>query len=481
MKFRFKNMKSIFITGATGVMGNATLDAVLDRGDCIVRLLVRDSRKNRKFMRRYMGRPDVEVVWGDLLDSASVERALGDAQVVLHMGGMVSPLADRFPEKSLKVNVEGTRNIVEAIKRRGDADKVSLVYVGSVAQMSNRLEPYHWARTGDPIMTAEFDYYGLSKILAERVVAESGLKRWVSLRQSGILHPGLFLRGSNPITFHVPLRGVLEWTTVEDSGRLMAALCGDEIPDDFWRNFYNIGSGEQYRLSNYEFEKLLLSTTGTPPPEKIFDTDWFATRNFHGCWFLDSDRLNEIVPFRKNIPVEDYFRSMVRKAPWWVRLAPLAPAPLVKQMMRKVARTPGDGTLYWFSRNDCEDKIRAFFGSREQREAIPSWKDFDLSRPSSKPRLLSHGYDEKKPVEEISLSDCREAAIFRGGKCLSESMEKGDIHSPLHWECGFGHRFEATPALVLKGGHWCPDCLPAPWKYEEEAEINPFVSQLLKN
>lgn len=469
-------MKTIFLTGATGVMGHATLDELLRRGDCHLRLLVRDSKKNRKLLRPYLKRNDVTVVWGDLLDPRAVADALGDATVVLHMGGMVSPMADRYPEKTLKVNVEGTANVVEAVKARPDRDDIRLVYVGSVAQTSDRMPPLHWGRTGDPVMASEFDYYGLSKIKAERVVAESGLRRWVSLRQTGILHPGLFLRGSNPITFHVPLRGVLEWATVEDSARLMAGVCGDDLPESFWRNFYNIGSGAPYRLTNYEFERLILGAIGSPMPEKIFETNWFATRNFHGCWFSDSDKLNEIIPFRADVPVEDYFKKMVRKAPWWARMAPLAPAPLVKRMMRNVALTPGEGTLSWFERDDCEDRIRAFFGSREERAGIPDWSEIDLSRPSDKEVRLDHGYDESKPDAQLTAEDCRRAAAFRGGEYLSETAE---MDAPGEWQCASGHRFTATPRLILKGGHWCPDCLPAPWTYREQAAVNPFLRQVV--
>lgn len=480
--FRFMDMeKTVFITGATGVMGKATLDALLDRGGCRVRLLVRDSIKNLKLMRPYIERHAVDIVWGNLLDPVAVRKAMGDASVVLHMGGMVSPMADRFPEKTMEVNVEGTRNVVEAVKARNDRDDVRLVYIGSVAQISDRSEPNHWGRAGDPVMASKFDFYGLSKIKAERLVAESGLRRWVSLRQSGILHPGLFLRGSNPITFHVPLRGVLEWATVEDSARLMSAMCGDDLPESFWRGFYNIGSGAPYRLTNYEFEKLILGAVGSPAPEKIFEPNWFATRNFHGCWYLDSDRLDEIAPFRENVPMEEYFKRMVRKAPWWTRLAPLAPAALVKRMMKKVALTKDEGTLDWMRRTDCEDRIEAFFGSRSERDAIPGWEALDLTRPTEQPRILSHGYDETKPEDTLCLEDMCEAAAFRGGRCLSIAMECGDLDTPLEWECAFGHKFMATPRIVLKGGHWCPDCLPAPWKYEEEAARNPFLAQVVEN
>lgn len=472
-------VKTVFLTGATGVMGRASLEAILARGDCRVRLLVRDSIKNLREMRPYMEHHAADITWGDLLDPVAVKKAMGDASVVLHMGGMVSPMADRFPEKTMQVNVEGTRNIVDAIMSRKDRDEVRLIYIGSVAQTSDRSEPHHWGRTGDPVMASKFDFYGLSKILAERVVAESGLKRWASLRQSGILHPGLFLRGSNPITFHVPLRGVLEWATVEDSGRLMAALCGDDVPESFWKGFYNIGSGKQYRLTNYEFERLILGAVGSPAPEKIFETDWFATRNFHGCWYLDSDLLNDIIPFRGNVPVDEYFRETVKKAPWWVKLAPLAPAPVIKKMMKKVALTKDEGTLDWIRRTDCEDKIEAFFGSRQDRDRIPGWDKIDLSRPSESPHLLSHGYDETKPCCELGLEDMRHAAAFRGGKCLSAGMGPGALDIPLEWECAFGHRFSATPRTILKGGHWCPDCLPAPWRYEEEALRNPFIAQIV--
>lgn len=474
-----KPKKSVLLTGATGVMGFATLRQFVDRLDRFnIKLLVRDSSKNRKKLKRFLNDERIDIIWGDLLDADAVRRAVSGSDFVLHMGGLVSPLADWAPQKALDVNVGAVRNIIDAIKRMPYNEQPALVYVGSVAQTSDRSEPCHWGRTGDPIMVSVYDYYGISKVIAERIVVESGLRRWVSLRQSGILHAGLFAKSSDPITFHVPLRGVLEWATVEDSGRLMANVCEDNVPEYFWNNFYNIGSGEQYRLSNYEFEKLILSAVGTPPPEKIFEPDWFATRNFHGCWYADSDRLEELVPFRANIPVKDYFEMMARKAPWWTRLAPLAPASIVKRRMRKVALTPGLGTLDWIRRDDCELKITAFFGSRDKRDAIKGWSELDLSSPSKVVKLLNHGYDETKSDKLLDISDMHAAAEFRGGKCLSSSMTPGELETPLEWQCAFGHRFLATPKLVLKGGHWCPQCFPSPWRYDSEARKNPFLAQV---
>ena len=452
--------KTIFLTGATGVMGFATLQALADRFDRFdVRILVRDSAKNRKKLAPFRNEKALKIVWGNLLNREDVKRALGNATVVLHLGGMVSPAADYHPEITLKVNVEGTANVLSAVKDSKNRDIIRLAYIGSVAQMSNRSEPYHWGRVGDPLQPAAFDTYSLSKIEAERLVAESGLNYWVSLRQSGILHPGLFLNAFDPIAFHVPLRGALEWATLEDSAALMVRLCDDDIPDSFWKNFYHIGSGEPYRLSNYEFIRRILGAIKCPAPEKVFEPSWFATRNFHGVWFSDSDVLENILHFRRNIPVDDYFKSLAKQAPWWVKLAPLAPGFVMKAVMKSVANKKPLGTLYWLKSKDNEERIRAAFGSREEQAQIPGWDSFDVSAPSRVEKRLDHGYDESKPAADLDIPDMQAVARHHDGHLLSDSMNRGDLHTPLEWKCANGHTFRATPNTILRGGHWCPVCL----------------------
>ena len=469
--------KRIFLTGATGVMGTATLTELLARGDKFaITALVRDTKRNRQKMERYGD--SVSVVWGDLTCYDDVLKGVSGADYVLHVGGMVSPSADYKPKSVLEVNVSAAENVVKAVKAQPNSDAIKVVYIGSVAQTGDRREPLHWARTGDPIFPSIFDYYAISKCRAERIFVESGLKHWVSLRQSGILYPAI-LKNMDPIMFHVPIRGVLEWATVEDSGRLLANLCEDDLPEEFWCKFYNIGSGAQYRLTNYDFECYLLKCINCPAPEKIFDVKWFATHNFHGQFYLDSDKLEEYLHFRANIPVADYFAQMAKSLPWYFSLAKIAPAWAIKPFMRLIAKDKIFGTLGWLERNN-EQRIKAYFGSREEREKIGSWeemRDIHLADMASAERL-SHGYDESKPLAELGIEDMREAAAFRGGKCLSESMVKGDLATKLEWECAFGHRFSASPALVLLGGHWCDECMPAPWRFDEEAKRNPFLAQV---
>ena len=145
--------------------------------------------------------------------------------------------------------------------------------------------------------------------------------------------------------------------------------------------------------------------------------------------------------------------------------------------MKYIANMDVWGTQNWIKNNN-KNRINAYYGSMEAYNNIKPWKEADLSRPSDNAIILNHGYDESKPREVWTIEDMRMAAEFRGGKCISETMVKGDWRTPLEWECQFGHRFKASPVLVLLGGHWCPECLPSPWNYDEIAKGNPFFAQV---
>lgn len=365
--------KTIFLTGATGNMGWAGFQEIYARKDRFdIRLLARDSRKNRKMLTPYLSDPSVKVIWGDLMRYEDVLAGVSGSDYVLHVGGMVSPAADYYPEKTLKVNVTGAENVVKAVLAQPHAAEMKVVYIGSVAQYGDRNPPNHWGSADDPQIPAAFDMYALSKIRSEEVFAKAGLKKWVSLRQSGILYPGI-LKVLNPTAFHVPVGGVLEWATIEDSGRLLAQVCEEWVPDSFWNKAYNISSGPDYRMTNYEFETRLLNSLGLPGPEKVFEPQWFALKNFHGMWYKDADRLEDILHFRANIPVDRYFAAMKSKLPWYYNLAFLAPAWAVKMFMKPYAFEKGMGTQWWVE-NDPE-KFEAYYGSREAYDAIRTWDD----------------------------------------------------------------------------------------------------------
>ena len=115
---------TVFLTGATGNMGWAGFQELYKRKDRFdIRLLARDSRKNHKMLDRYQDDPAVTVIWGDLTRYEDVLAGVTGSDYVLHVGGMVSPAADYYPEKTLKVNVTSAENVVKAVLAQPSADE----------------------------------------------------------------------------------------------------------------------------------------------------------------------------------------------------------------------------------------------------------------------------------------------------------------------------------------------------------------------
>ena len=430
----------------------------------------------------------IETIPGDLRNYDTILKCVTGADFVLHVGGMVSPYADKFPYETQEVNIDGMKNICKAVLSQENKDSIKVVYIGSVAETGGRNYPYHFGRIGDPINISIYDHYALSKAIAERILVESGIKNWVVLRMTGIIHMGVF-NNLTPIITHIVINGGIEWCTQEDSGRLLRQLVlldiEKKLGSNFWNHMFNVSSGKDYRLTNYEFEDYILKVSKLPEPKKLFDPNWFTTKNFHGHYYLDSDKLEEILHFREGVPVKEYFDRLSKKIPFFVKLGRFANVSLIKYFMKRIARTKDEGTIDWIEKNN-EPKIKAYYGSMEEYKKIPStWEEFEfINLNVENPKLLDHGYDEKKPENEIDIEDVKNAAKFRGGELLSEKMEKGDLSTKLKWKCGnCKSEFEASPCLILLGGFWCPKCyIPEEkWDYDEIARTCPFFAQLWYN
>lgn len=471
-----KPQKLVMVTGVTGTMGQETLKQLLSRSNRFkVRAFARPSDVNRKKMKKFAG-PNLEICWGDLGNYEDIKRAVDGADYVLHIGAMVSPAADKYPEKTLYTNIGSTLSIIKAIKEQPDPDKVHFVYVGTVAETGNRTYPIHWGRVGDPINPSIFDYYALSKVFSEMAVFESGLKHWVSIRQTG-QHPSNESAGEEPIIFHQPANCVLEWSTSIESGICMANICEDWVPESFWRKGYNLSSGKGYRLACWEQLEVELKPMGITIKD-LYDADALPFYNFHGHYFSDADKLDEILHFRC-IPAEQYWggvqEEMQRMMDNPMIAAMFPTAEQMKAHNKEIGQKKG-GLYYALEHND-EDWIKAFFGSREKRAAIKSWDDVELFHPSEEVTYLDHGYDEEKGIENLDLEDLKKAAEFRGGECLAEEMP-ADIYTPIKWKCADGHIFEMSVNTALHGGHWCPECLAHEWHYGDIAKKNPFYAQV---
>ncbi|WP_084125034.1 NAD(P)-dependent oxidoreductase [Demequina sp. NBRC 110054] len=467
--------RRVLLTGATGNWGRATLRALRDADDLYVRVLALTGAEEHVVLEEFADLPHLEIYKGDLTRLADVSRAIDGVDVILHVGGVVSPVADEHPARAHRVNVGSMRHLIAAVQALPDPSAVAIVGVGSVAETGDRQPPHHWGRIGDPVRVSQLDAYGQTKVEAERLLIESGLPRWVWLRQTGIFHEGL-LGVRDPILTHVPLHEVMEWVSDDDAARLLVGLAARDVPSEVWGRVFNVGGGEAWRLTNWQFQTALAEAMGVRDVRAWYERHWFATRNFHGHWFTDSDALHDLIPFRRDV-FDDRLRDAVGDAPARIRRAGSVPPWIVKRYVMQRIAHERRGTMHAITHRRMAE-VEAHFGSLDEWLHIGGWDAFVPPTPSRTPTSLDHGYDESKHPREWTRDDLAGAARFRGGELMTPLVRVGTPTARLQWRCAFGHDFEASPRLILTAGHWCPECVRDSAGYAWQATRNPFLAQV---
>lgn len=187
---------TLALTGGTGFVGQATLDAIERQGlsaRALARTVPKDARKG------------VEWIGGSLADRAALVRLMEGAEAVIHIAGLTSTLDSTAFEAA---NVTGTLALIEVAKTAGVP---RFVFVSSLA-----------ARRPD------LSAYGASKARAEKIVAASGLD-WTIVRPPGVYGPRdrdifeLFRAASRGVV-PMPPPGCASMIHVDDLAELLLAL-----------------------------------------------------------------------------------------------------------------------------------------------------------------------------------------------------------------------------------------------------------------
>lgn len=112
----------VLVTGATGHIGNVLVRQLNSIGvKPKVLVLPKEDITSIKGL-------EFEIVTGDVLDTDSLNRAFNDVDVVFHLAGIITIMPGKN-ELVRKVNVEGTRNIINACFRH---DVKRLIYTSSI-------------------------------------------------------------------------------------------------------------------------------------------------------------------------------------------------------------------------------------------------------------------------------------------------------------------------------------------------------------
>ena len=138
-------MTKIFITGATGFIGNNLVSRLLNKGFNI-KVLVR----NKKKLDIFSWKDNVEVIFGDILEPQAFNRKINDCEIIIHLAALIT-FWNRLWDKAYKINVIGTKNVLdEALKinckKFIHISSVAAIGYGENGEPINEEHPYNWGK-----------------------------------------------------------------------------------------------------------------------------------------------------------------------------------------------------------------------------------------------------------------------------------------------------------------------------------------------
>lgn len=155
--------KKILVTGGTGFVGSYVLRYLVKKGYGNLFCLKRSTSKIELLSTIA---DKITFVEGDVLDIPSLENAIGQVDIVIHCAAMVS-FKSKDRERMLKVNVEGTANIVN-ICSGNNIEK--LIHISSIASIGRSESGKMMTEKTDWTDSKYNSDYAISKYLSEMEV-----------------------------------------------------------------------------------------------------------------------------------------------------------------------------------------------------------------------------------------------------------------------------------------------------------------------
>nr|ADP09418.1 UDP-glucose 4-epimerase [uncultured marine crenarchaeote E6-3G] len=153
------------ITGGAGFIGSHLVDYLMENGEDV--LVIDDlSAGDFRNIERWKDSDNFMFVKGDLLDPESINEALAGCEVVYHLAANPEVrwwLAN--PEDHFKQNIEGTYNLLEAVRQDGGIDTLVFTSTSTVYGEPNIIPTPETYAPSKPI-----SHYGASKLAAEALI-----------------------------------------------------------------------------------------------------------------------------------------------------------------------------------------------------------------------------------------------------------------------------------------------------------------------
>ncbi len=149
----------ILITGGCGFVGSHLSKYLLEKGHKVVAYdNFSNSKKNENSLQP-------RVIKGDILDLSHISKCLEKIDLVIHLAAQISVIdSNSHPEKTLKINVQGTENVLNACVKQQVKNFIGISSAAVFGNQNNILS--------ENSPTLPISVYGKSKLLMEKMIVD---------------------------------------------------------------------------------------------------------------------------------------------------------------------------------------------------------------------------------------------------------------------------------------------------------------------
>src|SRR5690554_184705 len=149
----------ILLTGGSGAVGKNVLDQLCKNKNLEILAFDRKNKVTQRFYKPYLDK--LTIHYGNISKKEDVLPISKDIDFVIHLAAIIPPLADQQPELANKVNVGGTRNLINVLEEH--SKNAFFLYASSVSVYDDRLKN-PLINVGDPLNPSVGDEYAKTKL-----------------------------------------------------------------------------------------------------------------------------------------------------------------------------------------------------------------------------------------------------------------------------------------------------------------------------
>ena len=277
----------ILVTGGAGRLGSELIKLITNKGDSAVAFDLPQAS-----WETIQGISGVEVFHGDVTNASNIAEACEVVDAVFHLAALLPPSSEANRDLTMKVNVEGTRKIVETLRMK---QNTPMVFASTISTYGITAEEEPPIREDHLLMP--HNNYSESKIEAEHLIRDSGVPHTI-LRIAPISVADIV---ELPET--IPYRGDqrVEFVHVTDAARaLLSAFENQEARGET----YNIAGGASWRMNGRKYITEFYGALGVEIEPRFSEEytalDWYDTSRSR---FLDYQKItfNEFLTMLRSV------------------------------------------------------------------------------------------------------------------------------------------------------------------------------------